>query len=78
MCRAWRRGGGRVLFEFISETETDRIAAYHVVLSHGYDAEATPRPAARCTRSLDEPALTPADDHDPAFAAAVLAKVPVA
>src|SRR5438128_1836411 len=32
------------MFEFISETETDRIAAYHVVLSHGYDAEATPTP----------------------------------
>src|SRR5207253_11207368 len=31
---------------------------------HGYSA-----------RLLDEPALTPADDHDPAFAAAVLAKV---
>jgi len=30
------------MFELISETESDRVAAYHVVLSHGYDAEATP------------------------------------
>ena len=32
------------MFELISETESDRVAAYHVVLSHGYDAEATPTP----------------------------------
>jgi hypothetical protein len=26
------------VFELISETENDRVAAYHFVLSHGYDA----------------------------------------
>jgi hypothetical protein len=26
------------VFELISETEDDRVAAYHFVLSHGYDA----------------------------------------
>ena len=30
------------VFELISETETDRVAAYHFVLSHAYDAQ---RPA---------------------------------
>ena len=27
------------VFELVSETETDRVAAYHFVLAHGYDAE---------------------------------------
>jgi hypothetical protein len=29
-------------FELISETPTDRFAAYHFVLSHGFDAEEQP------------------------------------
>ena len=29
------------MFELISETETDRVAGYHVVLSHAYDAESS-------------------------------------
>ena len=29
------------VFELISETETDRVAAYYFVLSHGYDAQNT-------------------------------------
>jgi len=27
------------VFELISETQADRVAAYHFVLSHGYDAQ---------------------------------------
>ena len=27
------------VFELISETQSDRVAAYHFVLSHGYDAQ---------------------------------------
>jgi len=30
------------VFELISETEDDRVAAYHFVLSHGYDAQERP------------------------------------
>lgn len=30
---------GEFVFELISETETDRLAAYYFVLSHGYDVE---------------------------------------
>lgn len=30
------------VFELVSETETDRVVAYHVVLSHGYDAQERP------------------------------------
>ncbi len=29
------------VFELISETETDRVAAYYFVLAHGYDAQNT-------------------------------------
>lgn len=32
------------LFELISETDKDRVAAYHFVLSHGYDAEEVATP----------------------------------
>ena len=31
-------------FELVSETERDRIAAYHFVLSHGYDTQETVSP----------------------------------
>jgi len=34
------------VFELISETDRDRIAAYHFVLSHGYDAQ-DPGPSRR-------------------------------
>jgi hypothetical protein len=32
------------VFELISETETDRVAAYHFVLSHAFDAQETGTP----------------------------------
>ena len=39
--------GGEYVFELIAETETDRIAAYFFVLSHGYDVEQDEVPAGR-------------------------------
>jgi hypothetical protein len=35
------------IFELISETETNRVAAYHFVLSHGFDAVGEPLAAGR-------------------------------
>jgi hypothetical protein len=30
------------MFELVTESERDRVAAYHFVLSHGYDTQETP------------------------------------
>src|SRR5438034_64517 len=76
MCRAWR--ARRRTSTCSSSSPRPRPTASPPTTSCSRTATTRrppPRPAARCTRSLDEPALTPADDHDPAFAAAVLAKV---
>ncbi len=35
---------GEFLFELVSESETERTAAYFFVLSHAYDDEESPRP----------------------------------
>src|SRR5881296_1520688 len=76
MCRAWR--ARRRMSTCSSSSPRPRPTASPPTTSCSRTATTRrppPRPGARCTRSLDEPALTPADDHDPAFAAAVLAKV---
>lgn len=39
-----RNEGEEVVFELISETEQSRLAAYHFVLSHGYDEQETVTP----------------------------------
>src|SRR3989442_2451099 len=77
MCRAWR--ARRRTSTCSSSSPRPRPTASPPTTSCSRTATTRrppPRPAARCTRSLDEPALTPADDHDPAFAAAVLGKAP--
>lgn len=38
------REEGEYLFELISENENERVAAYHFVLSHGYDADEVTTP----------------------------------
>jgi hypothetical protein len=35
------------VFELVSETERERMAAYHFVLSHGYDAQESVTPGGR-------------------------------